>query len=371
MSVKIEKCWKCGSDPIVEDLKTWSCDIVKRYVCPLCRHRSTSARDTKNEARLLWNRTARSMRTKMGIKTTEKSDKGNNMKTYCVFHKIDLDGMASAAIVKHFLSDIVFKPYNYHDPYPFEAGELTPDDVVFFVDVVIQPYTEMLGIFELMGGNLRIIDHHKSFLESPTGLELKEKMGKHFHCAMNRAGCELTWEYFSEEPVTRAIRLLGQYDSWRDTKEKSLPSDTDWDSVLSFQMGMRRKKFNTGEFLADYVRSPNKNRIIDKTIEEGRLLLSYQDNQNEVSMHSSFEAVIKGYKCLVLNNGMKNSQVFKSRWDAGKYDFMVAFSMGKDKRWSWSFYTDKPGLDASSLAGQFGGGGHAGAAGCMTDHLIF
>ena len=303
------------------------------------------------------------------------------MKTFCVFHKIDLDGMSSAAIVKYFRPNLIFKPFNYNDPFPFKPNELKPEDKVFFVDVAIQPYTEMMRIYEIVGTNLHIMDHHKSFLESPTGLELKEKLGSNFHCSTKEAGCELTWSFFSKSSTPRAIRLLGQYDAWRDTEEKKLAFDTDWDTVMAFQMGMRQKKFNTDDFISNYLDESFLNRyVIDETIEQGQVILAYQNNQNDISMNHSFDEIIIGpdesgkpreFKCLVLNTGMKNSQVFKSKWDANKYDFMVAFSYGKDRKWSWSFYTDKPGMDASKLASQFGGGGHVGAAGCITEDFIF
>jgi len=298
-------------------------------------------------------------------------------KTYCVFHKIDLDGMSSAAIVKFFIPDVILKPYNYNDPFPFKTDELKPEDKVFFVDVSIQPYTEMMRIYELIGINLHVMDHHKSFLESPTGLELKDKLEDNFHCSVKKAGCELTWSFFSgfivsgwmvPEIPPRAVMLLGQYDSWRDTEEKKLPYDVDWDTVMAFQMGMRQKKFNTDDFINQFITT---NDNIENTISQGSIILNYQNNQNDISMHHSFVATVKGFKCLVLNTGMKNSQVFKSKWDANKYDFMVAFSMSRDHKWSWSFYTDKAGFDASALAAQFGGGGHASASGCQTSEIIF
>ena len=291
------------------------------------------------------------------------------MKTYCVFHKVDLDGMSSAAIVKHFIPDVIFKPYNYNDPFPFETGELFPEDKVFFVDVSIQPYTEMLRIYEIIGNNLHIMDHHKSFLESEAGLELKEKLGRNFHCSIQMAGCELTWDFFGRrESMPKAIKLLGQYDAWRDTSTKQLSYDIAWSTVLAFQMGMRQAKFNTTDFINNYILT---GRNTDKTIESGLVILKYQDNQNNLSMSSSFPAIIKGFKCLVLNTGSRNSQTFISKWNPNEYDFMVAFSMTKERKWAWSFYTDKEGFNASALAAQFGGGGHGSAAGCTTDYLIF
>jgi len=288
------------------------------------------------------------------------------MTIYCFHHSVDWDGYASAAIVKYFNPSAIMWPYNYGQFFPFDKIE--PDDTVYMVDISIQPYTEMLRLYELLKKNLIILDHHASFIESDVGKNLKEKMGSKFYFVEGFAACELTWMYCHQSNnVPKVIRLLGQYDAWRDKIEKMKDSDTAWGDVLAFQFGMRLDELEYGLV----TRLINAEKAVDQILLDGRSILRYQDSQNKISMHHAFDATIQGLRCLCLNTGHRNSQTFVSRWDREKYDVMVAFSMDKEKKWSYSFYTDKPEVDVSKIASHFGGGGHKQAAGCKSDILIF
>jgi len=299
------------------------------------------------------------------------------MTTYCLYHSVDLDGQASAAIVKSYVPDVVLIPFNYNVPFPYDR--ITPEDSVYFVDVAVQPYDEMLEIVKKVN-NLTVIDHHITFVNSDAGKALKGILGRDFYCDTKLAGCELTWMYFNERSageivpeIPRAIRLLGQYDTWRNTPEKKLIMDTSWETVMAFQWGMRQAEFDFDYFIKTFLHGFHSlaGASILSTIAAGESLLKYQDHQNTIAMLSSFTAYIKGYKCLCVNSSLRNSQVFASKWDENEYDFMVPFSMTKDQKWSWSFYASRPDKDASELAKQFGGGGHKAASGCFSTELIF
>lgn len=317
------------------------------------------------------------------------------MTTYCFFHSQDWDGYASAAVIKKFSPDAHIIPFNYNDEFPFDT--LNANDIVFFVDVVIQPYEKMIELYDICK-NLIIIDHHKSFLESEVGKLLRDKqvlwdsstVYASFTPVNNAeyAACELTWIYMSrgEKRIPKVISLLGQYDAWRNTPDKMFPSDIDWETVLAFQFGIRTDSLNTAivdslihleecsqESGEEYLAKP-----LDQIIRNGLIILTYQNNQNEILMKHSFDACISGmpywmpsiYKYLCVNTHLRNSDVFKSKWNKEKYDVMVAFSFGADGRWQYSFYTDKEGVDVSKIASIFGGGGHQKAAGCYSKNLI-
>lgn len=291
------------------------------------------------------------------------------MTTYCFYHKVDFDGKASAAIVKKFVPDAILKPFNYDMPFPY--AEVKAEDTVYFVDVAAQPYAEMIKI-HLAVKKLVIIDHHKSFIESGSGQVLRAALPEDFLWSFNFAGCELTWMYFTKQVPPYPIRLLGQYDNWRDSPEKMNQNDTDWDTVLLFQYGLRRFPFDIDSFTKDFLDDAEQGELnVFKTVAEGRVILDYQINQNASAMGWSFDVTIKGFKCLCVNSGGANSQLFASKWDPEKYDFMVAFSYSSGHKWSFSFYTTREDRDASELAKLFGGGGHKGAAGCYSSELIW
>lgn len=295
---------------------------------------------------------------------------------YCYYHKVDLDGKSSSAIVKKYFSDngmdLELVPFNYNLEVDFEKIKTT--DRVIFVDVVPQPHDILLKLYDIIGDGLYIIDHHASTKESVVIEKLQREIPDTIIIDTRYAGCELTWKYYYPNvQMPKAIHLLGQYDSWRDTEKKKHEGDYEWEStVMPFQFGMRQKEFDVGDFIKDYLCEDFFSSCkIDNVISEGFTILQYQDSQNSVAMKSAFETTVKGHNCLCLNAGLRNSRVFRDKWNPAIHDFMVAFTMQKNMKWSWSFYTDRTDRDASKLAAEFGGGGHKGAAGCYTDDLIF
>ena len=190
------------------------------------------------------------------------------MKPICFYHKADLDGVCSGAIVKHFVPDVELCGYDYGEEFPWDkvafvtrcgycsgAGcdmcgpdgihELEPigEDgekrTVYMVDVSLPP-EDMKRLAEV--SNLIWIDHHKSAIETCSGF-VRERL---LH--PNYAACELTWAWFNVKKTggdsweqreynpaeaPEAVRLLGRYDVW----------DKDclgWDStIVPFQMGAR------------------------------------------------------------------------------------------------------------------------------------
>lgn len=299
----------------------------------------------------------------------------------CFFHESDFDGKMSAAIVKYFHPTVRLLGYNYNKSFPWD--EINSMSHVIFVDIVPQPNDIMLQIYDRVtanGGSLTVIDHHKSWIESDAYQQLKDPCKDTFFCSIEKAACELTWLFFTRPVrwilndstwIPQLVSLLGQYDSWRLDK-----SPHDWDeSVLPFQYGLRLADPSVSDLVAalkiayqgysgqDDMRRSETEWIMD-TIATGNTVLKYQKSQNEIIMrNSSFDCEILGYKCLCVNANLFNSLTFESKWDSLHYDFMLGFSLGNDKRWHFSIYTDRDDRDASLLAKHFGGGGHKKASG--------
>jgi len=51
--------------PIVIEKDSLLFGVMFRFACPFCEHKSSSFRDTRDEARKIWNRTCRIWMTKM------------------------------------------------------------------------------------------------------------------------------------------------------------------------------------------------------------------------------------------------------------------------------------------------------------------
>lgn len=279
---------------------------------------------------------------------------------------VDLDGHCSGAIVKYYFDalnqPIILVPYNYG--YKIDWNKFTKEDVLYFVDVVPQPFEDLFKIKEIVK-DVIVFDHHKSFIESPTGDQFKNHPNS---CLLiGVAGCEITWGMlFPDTKMPWSVRLLGQYDSWRNENKEF------WDStVLPFQYGMRLNETDPVEnypFWSNILSMEFQNAFVLDVVNKGNVVLLYEKLQNQKIMKSSFDYVFKDasgvfYTCLCVNSTTRNSGLFESVWDEQKYDFMIAYSQTKHGAWGFSAYTTRKDRDGSKIAEQFGGGGHRAASG--------
>jgi len=173
------------------------------------------------------------------------------MKTICIYHKRDLDGWMSGAIVKKWFEETnknsevlnltqhnklhwenspkeTKNHYNTLWMLGWDYGDNIPDlsgyDKVIMCDVSF-PTLEMGSI----PAELIWIDHHKSAIDE-VDKYLKDNSG-HFDGLrdIKFAACELTWVYFfPSESMPEIVRLLGRYDCFghKFTKENQDRLDT-------------------------------------------------------------------------------------------------------------------------------------------------
>lgn len=276
---------------------------------------------------------------------------------YIIYHKRDFDGQCSGAIAAYWHKqnniEYTLLPFDYGEELP----TLSDCNKIYMVDVTLQPAEKMIELNTSY--NIFVIDHHKSWIESAEFNKIQGAGNIH------KAACELTWEYFFPDIDTpEIVYLLGRYDIW----DKSDLIFWNHD-ILPFQMGMRLKDVDIQhnlKFWEWFFQHSNDETIleIENIIKDGNIILQYQKQQDKKTIDLySFESEISGYKAICLNNTRFNSMVYESVWDPEKYDVMFAWVNVQGKRISCSLYTDKPGIDVSTIAKQFGGGGHKQAAG--------
>lgn len=186
-----------------------------------------------------------------------------SIRPLAVFHKSDLDGVCSGAIVKHFVPDVELYGFDYGEDFPWDiveflrdpesevpvdgcpdlAAGVCPRRTVYLVDVSLPP-EDMKRLAEV--SNLVWVDHHKTALKAWFGADTRPKavvVGD-----IRYAACELVWMYFQDgadvneylnddthtlPAVPEAVRLLGRYDVWA-------KDDPEWESkIRPFQMGAR------------------------------------------------------------------------------------------------------------------------------------
>jgi hypothetical protein len=277
----------------------------------------------------------------------------------CFYHSADLDGHCSGAIVKRRYPDCEMIGINYGDEFPWDK---VYSRNVIMVDFCLQPFSEHMPKLAKVC-NLTWIDHHKTEIEGyykwlSDGNLTKSISGARAE-SYDKAACELAWDYYFDEVMPLAVRLLGRYDVW------DLTYSAD---VMPFQWGMRVNKdtypeAGIWEILLD---QPVGDITCSEIITTGKTILGYRDSENAKYVKSfSFESEFEGLNFICINRGMTNSQMFDSIWDESKYDGMLTFAWKKGQ-WTLSMYTTK-GIDLSLIAKKHGGGGHEKACGFQCD----
>lgn len=305
------------------------------------------------------------------------------MKTIVIFHKVDLDGWMSAAIVKHWFiknykassfhrhtekhelleddelptgSDLYFLGWDYGDPIP----NLSKYKRIIMCDISF-PIDEMFKISD----NLIYIDHHISSITEFN----KRLTGVYGLRDTNFAACELTWKYFfPNKEMPEIVRLLGMYDSFRhkgtDEEQK----------VLEFQYGARACMSNHEECydkLIDSIGGLEKVQgAIFDTVEAIQLsggdIYDYLCIEARKIYNKAFEIEISGYKFLCSNTSDFNPSSFNLPFTQDGYDGYTTFAYSNNKK-SWVFSLRSETINVSKIAQQFGGGGHKGVAGFVCD----
>ncbi len=283
----------------------------------------------------------------------------------CFYHA-DLDGEASAAIVKLFYKcskpmigmECKYIPINYNHDFPFDT--IQKGESIVIVDFSLQKDGEFEKLLEITN-NVIWIDHHKTAIEKHGDLDIKgiRRIGM--------SGCELTWDYFcSDKPVPEVIKLIGDYDTW------------------AFRYGDTTKKMHAA--LGLYDTSPegdiweawfNWSLILKESIlKDGRAVLEYRKFADIATIKAlSFYTTLDSYRVIACNRGLTSSSLFDSIPD-NSYDIMAPFSFDGKQR-TVSLYTKRDDIDVSEIAKKCGkeygtsGGGHKKAAGYQTYELPF
>ena len=277
----------------------------------------------------------------------------------CVYHSRDLDGWMSAAIMKHELPEVELIGWDYGDPIPkLNAHDVYLVDISFPPDVMVDMWATK---------NLIWIDHHVSAIKDSVLNKYDEMDGLR---DSKFAACELTWRWFYPpdekgeifipsmfKPIPEAVRLLGRYDCFghKGTEEEG--------RVFAFQYAARALAENPEEAEQFLDMSDTE---ISNTVDRGEAILKYLSVEAKQLYESlSFPFILNGLKGIAINRTRFNPTSYGI--DYSEYDFCACFAYDGEK-WHWSLYNDGD-TDVSVIAKSFGGGGHAGAAGFITDDL--
>lgn len=277
-----------------------------------------------------------------------------------IYHKVDFDGIVSAAVVSKFTEgEKEFIPWNYD-----MEGEpdVVPGDELYVVDFSMEDFS----IMEKWNRECRLtwIDHHASAIRKYE--EYLENGGKPINGIRQEsdtlAACALAWKWFTDQPMPRFVDYVSSYDVWNHYSP----------DVVLLQDGL--------SLLGEHERMPwsdTVSRLVDgddvlleKTIENGRVVSLFREGQNRsVCKAQAFSVSFEGLEFLAANT-KGSSRVFDSIWDSSKYDAMMLFWMDSSMRWHFSLYSPKEKeYDLSKIAVRYGGGGHPHACGFTASEL--
>jgi len=274
----------------------------------------------------------------------------------CFYHKSDLDGHCSGAIIKLQYPECEMVGVDYSDDIMDFNLDFEPGEDIYVVDFRFD-----MGTMETLSDDYRLhwIDHHKTFIEEAHAAGFIASGGQLL--VIGQAACELVWEYlFPKEKAPVPVWLLGRYDVWDHEDERVMP----------FQWGMRNFPNTLPDNIklwADVIRSPD---YFCEIMLTGRTLLEYQKNQDaKYAKGMSYEMEFEGYRAIVMNKAYANSKAFDAVYDPEKHDIMILFGV-KPGKCKYSIFCDKPEIDVSEIAKRYGGGGHRGAAGFFSDKIL-
>jgi len=291
---------------------------------------------------------------------------------YCIYHSRDLDGWMSAAIVMRWyeekygdLDGLQLIGWDYGDPLP----KLAPDIPVIMVDVSF-PMAEMERIAQESKWQLTWIDHHKSAIQD---YEEFVGNGESFCSAILPkktdgkldliGACELTWNHlFPDEDTPEIVELLGSYDSFRHK------GSSDENYVFNFQYWARSAMENPRDCY-EYMRM-DKADTAARTI-HGKSILDYLKVEAKSIYKNRLDYARDGVKFAAINRERFNPSSYDIPYHKDGYVFFMCYSRMRDGRWTVSLYNEDGAVDVSVIAKGFGGGGHARAAGFVSDNLEF
>jgi len=304
-----------------------------------------------------------------------------------IFYHNDDDGKASARVVytnlkKNGVDDALLKEQafievNHSTDFPKE--KIDGDSTVYIVDLSFteKTYKDIIWILEY-GTKVVWIDHHKSsdialkliLEEIKDKPELIDNFEYKIETDTKKAAVVLVYEYFAEKNntidkdryVPSYLHFISDYDTWTHNPEITEYFILGINSDIDGLHPLKSKVWEEFE---------NEPELYKKWTDKGKIIKNYIDIKNiEYRELYMYESLYDGITCAVINN-KTNSWIFGDCIE--KYPFVVVWVFN-GKQYIYSLYSNNANVDCSEIVKKLSdgkGGGHKGAAGFRSDHLIF
>lgn len=252
-----------------------------------------------------------------------------------IYHKNCSDGFGAAWAAHEALGDAcTYIPMNYDDkPIAYKLQNRT-------IAVLDFSFTEEeISKIKSNNNQIVIIDHHK------TALRIKDL--ENVLLDMNKSGAILAWEYFHPNKEAPAfLKYIQDRDLWKWELEDS------YEFSIAFQ--------NVPKRFQEYSKYKDRKEI-KKLIKTGRALKSYQDQLIKSISNKADTVTWKGTKIKLVNSPIFQSEI--GNYLSSEDTAALIYYKNHESNKIISSLRSKGNLDVSTIAENFGGGGHKNAAG--------
>lgn len=284
-----------------------------------------------------------------------------------IYHKADLDGYFSGALVKSIYKGETLYGIDYNET--IKDSVLDAEGILYVVDFSL-PVRQM----QKYAGKMVWIDHHRTAIEDSKKYGYSDILGIRDE---NYAACELVYNYLYKQYNTvlmnmpAIIKYVGNWDIHRTVGYE------EWDMTKTVQQGLKYEYLN--KYIGNLV--DDLNALLNMSSEDitasniyanGRTIEIYNADQNKALVKSAFEIKV-GDKPALAIIGAGGSSVFDSIKDRGH--LWVVFNSVTPEKVKMSVYKD-PDIFTDFNCGDYlkehhKGGGHPSAAGAYIDFDTF
>lgn len=280
----------------------------------------------------------------------------------CIYHSPCQDGFTSAWAIWKCWPDVEFVPGVYGQEPPDVTGK----------DVLIVDFSYKRAVLEAMGRtakSITVLDHHKSAQEDlapwavhhnlmwPAQLRGADRsLGVPIQALfdMEKSGAMLAWEYAHRSPPPRLVQHVQDRDLWK--------FELDGTREIAADLFSWPYDFDTWSAQAAMLENDELREVV---IQRGQAIeRKHHKDVAELLQMTVRSMIIGGREVRVANlpyTMASDGGNELAEWN--RYEFGATYYDDKDGNRVFSLRSTPDGLDVSAIAVQYGGGGHARAAG--------
>lgn len=262
-----------------------------------------------------------------------------------LYHAGCPDGFGAAwAFYQKYGAKAKYVPVRHSDEPPVVTGR-----DVFIVDFCYP--RAILEELEEEANTLTVIDHHKTSQESCGDLE-------YCHFDMSQSGAVLAWKFlFKRKPVPPLLRYIQDRDLWTWELDKA-------EEVLSV-VDSHKKSFSEWNRLSLELGEPC-SPAWSKVVSAGGDILRYKETLVKMMLSNVHRLNIAGENVPAVNSSSFQSEIGNILCEDEEFAAVYYFD---GEKFRFSLRSKENRMDVSTIALEFGGGGHKNAAGFFVKNM--